>query len=794
MDLKPASARANERAAIWHFLFLVTALVLGLMFGGGDVAAHAAIERSEPAAGAVVPEPPAEIRIWFTEPLERTYTGAELLDASGIAVAGVTAAIAPDNAHQLVITPPPDLLSGSYTVAWRTLSAADGHTLEGYFGFQIGTGGSGPPIAESTSGAGNDIARPLTRGLALLGLAALLAIAPLTLGVFNVVARNSPVIELRFIRNLRHYALFAFGLAVLGSVAALIAQAMTIAAGSSRLVAVGQTLADTRYGQIWLWRMLLMLLTFATVAFAFWGAPRRRSAWLAIGATLGIALPVPFSLLSHAAAQNEGRATAIAVDAVHLLAAMVWAGGLFMLVMVLAPSIWPLPPEERRKALQAAISRFSIIGVASWGVLLLSGVYAAWLQVGTVAALRETPYGQSLLVKLALLAPVLALAAWHLFLGRRSAILPDLARVRTTIVVEALIAVVVLLVVGRLIGLEPAREVMSSRAPSQLVVPLTFATNSGSREGTLAISPGAPGPNTFTLDFPGDPLVDGSEGVLRLGLVDGAIGQQELRLVPDGTNRFRADGSELALAGEWQIDAIVRKIGDYSWAASAAQQVSATPPRALEVNPAPLFLTSGVVAVIAVAAGVILGAIAVAGKAVRGGRAGFGAAGAVAVGAGFFLLAGARISPPDEAVMAVIAAPTPKASTPRLARSATPDAAHEHVDHEQMQMLASPGTPVAGDGISVTLLTEPVSAGATDVTVVIAAVDGQPLPDARVVVVIMMPGMGSGREETQAVPDDPGRYVAEGVPLGMAGEWHLAVRVSPKGKSTQIFTFAVEVP
>jgi putative copper export protein len=42
---------------------------------------------------------------------------------------------------------------------------------------------------------------------------------------------------------------------------------------------------------------------------------------------LAASLPLPFSLLSHAAAQPAGAATAIAVDAVHLLGASIWAGG-----------------------------------------------------------------------------------------------------------------------------------------------------------------------------------------------------------------------------------------------------------------------------------------------------------------------------------------------------------------------------------------------------------------------------------------------------------------------------------
>ena len=149
--------------------------------------------------------------------------------------------------------------------------------------------------------------------------------------------------------------------------------------------------------------------------------------------------------------------------------------------------------------MRVAIPRFSIMGVAAWAVLLLSGLYAAWLQVGTLAALRETPYGQSLLLKGALLLPILALAAFHFLLGRRG-IDGDPATVARTLIAEALLVVAVLLVVGRLIGQEPAREVLASRQPTQLTVPLVFATDDGTRQGQLVIAPGATGVNTFTLE------------------------------------------------------------------------------------------------------------------------------------------------------------------------------------------------------------------------------------------------------------------------------------------------------
>ena len=134
-----------------------------------------------------------------------------------------------------------------------------------------------------------------------------------------------------------------------------------------------------------------------------------------------------------------------------------------------------------------------------------------------------------------------------------------------TLSAEALLVVAVLLVVGRLIGQEPAREVLASQHPPQLVIPLAFATDDGTRQGQLAIAPGAAGVNTFTLEVDGAPLPEGSEGVLRFALPAQDMGEQELTLPQEGPNHFTAEGPELALAGDWRLEVLVRKIGAFSW-------------------------------------------------------------------------------------------------------------------------------------------------------------------------------------------------------------------------------------
>ena len=76
-----------------------------------------------------------------------------------------------------------------------------------------------------------------------------------------------------------------------------------------------------------------------------------------------------------------------------------------------------------------AIRRFSTLGIASVATLILSGVFNAWLLVGSLRGLIVTDYGHLLMLKLAVFAVMVAFAAFNRFvLTRRLALSCDQAR------------------------------------------------------------------------------------------------------------------------------------------------------------------------------------------------------------------------------------------------------------------------------------------------------------------------------------------------------------------------------
>jgi putative copper resistance protein D len=156
-------------------------------------------------------------------------------------------------------------------------------------------------------------------------------------------------------------------------------------------------LAETLFGRVWVIRLFLALALGATLL--AW----RRAPLDATRALLAAALLASLAFAGHAAAERGGdRVVHLAADAAHLLAAGAWLGALLPLAYVLARA----PAIAER-----ATRRFSIMGIACVGVLIVTGTTSAWYTVGSVPGLIGTGYGRVLLAKLALFAAMLALAA-----------------------------------------------------------------------------------------------------------------------------------------------------------------------------------------------------------------------------------------------------------------------------------------------------------------------------------------------------------------------------------------------
>lgn len=95
-------------------------------------------------------------------------------------------------------------------------------------------------------------------------------------------------------------------------------------------------------------------------------------------------------------------------DALHLLAAGAWLGGLTSLMLVLL--------RGTADHAATALIRFSGMGYAAVAVLIVSGLANSWFLVGTVPNLFDTAYGRILIAKFLLFGLMLALAGLNRFI------------------------------------------------------------------------------------------------------------------------------------------------------------------------------------------------------------------------------------------------------------------------------------------------------------------------------------------------------------------------------------------
>ena len=96
-------------------------------------------------------------------------------------------------------------------------------------------------------------------------------------------------------------------------------------------------------------------------------------------------------------------------------AAPVWVGGLSPMSWRLFPPLRGLAEQERSLAANV-FGRLSMVAGIAFAVIIGTGLYNAWMGLGSVAALWHSRYGRILLVKLALVAWMLALGSHNRYL------------------------------------------------------------------------------------------------------------------------------------------------------------------------------------------------------------------------------------------------------------------------------------------------------------------------------------------------------------------------------------------
>ena len=425
--------------------------------------AHALLSASSPPAGARLGTAPGGVSLEFDQQLNATLSSATVLDPTGHVWSGQV------DSPQEIRIPMATNAPGAYGVNWTSVSADDGHHVSGSFTFDVGVSGPAAPEVAANAVPGpqpSDIAIGAVKwieALALLFLAGQLLISRL--------ARRPPLLE--WIKP----GYRASSIALSAGLVVVWAEA-TVGSGGHSISSYIAYFGGLS-GAALIARLALEALALIAVIQGW----RTLPIWVA-GALVMLAAG------GHAAGVNPAW-FGIGLDAVHLLAAGLWAGGIAALAALRPPGGW--------RSLEARIllGRFTPVALAAFGVTVVAGGLEAVTQLGSIQSLFGTAYGRVLLVKMALVAVMLPLSAmaWRLK--------------RPHVRVEAGLAAGVIAAAALLASFPTPPSAAAQRAAEDAAATptaglptageLTMAGPAGSVLVGLSLSPGTPGRNQATV-------------------------------------------------------------------------------------------------------------------------------------------------------------------------------------------------------------------------------------------------------------------------------------------------------
>ncbi|MGH3061120.1 MAG: CopD family protein, partial [Gaiellaceae bacterium] len=502
---------------------------------------------------------PGRVELRFNEPVEMSLGGIRVFDSQGNRVDADR--VLPNDARRVGVDIEGELERGTYTVAWRGISA-DSDPISGAFVFHVQERGVQPGgiSVESLTGTSTTVDVFFTGGR-FFDLALLL----LSLGGAVVLVIALPTAPWHVRRRL--YGVLAGLATALALVALLNIFFQGAAAGGLGILDafrwnVFTTVLETRYGEMMLVQAALAVTLALTAMALRHSEDRDRRALTALTLVLGAGMALTPSFSGHASTAGK---LALTSDIAHVIAAALWTGGLGFLVLALV-----LAREDRWPLATRAVPRFSNMAVVSVAALLIAGVINGYLQVRTWSALWETRYGLLLLAKIALVVPLLALGAYNnryavprLKAGIASVL--ERRRFLTAAGVELAIMVAVVAVTAVLVNAEPARteammeemameeDAMDAGAGDHMA--FESDVDLGEMMAHVVVEPAMPGENSIHLTFEHADAEKLTKVSVAASLPSEDIGPLAFPAEPvqGQPGEYVAEGASLSLPGEWEL-------------------------------------------------------------------------------------------------------------------------------------------------------------------------------------------------------------------------------------------------
>jgi copper transport protein len=548
----------------------ITAALVGLAAAlalPAAASAHAYLVKTVPAASVTLNAPPRAVALTFDEAVEPRFALVSVTDVDAHQESAGALYRSPANPDELIV-PVKRLPEGWYLVYWRAISV-DGHPVQGAFTFAVGPNPGPAPQFVVPHIAQTATTPPFVVARWAVFLTVLVAIGLLVLRL--LIARP-------LVRRVRGATLRPLSAAF--AVAAVLAL-LAVPAYLEESTAIDSLRSFWDFGALVpLWtttafgrgyvemELCLGLFTIAALIAIWVDRPEqeRRTIASLLGTTGALAAAAAVLVLPGAAghaAQTSPRGVTVFLDWLHLVAGSIWLGGLVGLFV-----LWVTVPAARRvAALIVAVPRFS--SVALWSVLALlgTGIGETIVHLPVLGALWQTSYGQVILIKIAILAATMPLAATNLLRtrpGLLAAIEDNTLGERPARLLRRLIGGEALLVAGAvfaaalLSSLAPPPPAFAERERAQAQVgPGRVAATVKQAGYTLRVlvAPNlAAAPNSFALELTrGGRPVRGADVTLGFAMLDMEMPNQEYRLTETSPGIYSRKAPALVMVGHWGL-------------------------------------------------------------------------------------------------------------------------------------------------------------------------------------------------------------------------------------------------
>jgi copper transport protein len=521
---------------------LAIAVALAALTAAPAAFAHAILQESNPGNNSVVRTSPTTVSLRFNEAVETAFGSIRVYDCGGGRVD--SGKITRPSKDSVAVAVDRRLAKGTYTVTWRVISA-DSHPVAGAFVFNVRKANAGSckqVFGAKTPGTIDALfkfVRALDFALILLVVGGAIALAAVL---------RSAAAGLRT-RLFRILAGLSFGLVVAGALCIVLQGAVAGGFGLSEAFRwdTVHSVLQTRFGHAFLWQIGIAIVVGALSLMA------SRSRKFELLPLFALLLIPTISAAGHA---RTSGALAIFLDVFHVAAASTWVGGLAFTILALL-----LAGDDRWPLASRAVPRFSLIAVLSVATLLVAGSLRGYQEVRSFQGLWDTTYGQLLLVKIALVLPLLGLGAYNNRyavprLKKQIASVVEQRRFLRAAGTELAIMAVIVGVTAVLVTEPPAKASISAAKYATDTIPI------GPLELNYLIDPAKTGPNVIHLYFyrPKSGFPAGvDDAKLSATLPSKNLGPLRIPLTRIVPSHYTTSAGIFPEAGDWQVTFEIRR-------------------------------------------------------------------------------------------------------------------------------------------------------------------------------------------------------------------------------------------